>query len=154
VSCLVPREIATKDTDTNIFHSTSVITKERARSGIAWYSCHCGSILRARITTRPEGYRVLYGTGRICKWDAKDVQLNSTNYIQLLFDDQTAYREFRGWIRGFHTSPSPSASTTQKSAARFVTHHLIPSLQGFADQLLGKLSHAPSATTLPIDYTI
>ncbi|RFN45764.1 hypothetical protein FIE12Z_9969 [Fusarium flagelliforme] len=86
--------------------------------------------------------------------DRKDIECYMVLAGYLLFDDQTAYREFRGWIRGFHTSPSPSVSTTQKSAPKFVTHHLTPSLQGFADQLSGKLSHAPSATTLPIGYTI
>ncbi|RBR21683.1 uncharacterized protein FIESC28_04783 [Fusarium coffeatum] len=84
----------------------------------------------------------------------EDIEFYMERAGKLLFDDRTAYREFRDWVHGFHASPSPSVSTTQKSAPKFVTLHLIPYLQVFADQLLESSSRAMNATTLPIENSI
>ncbi|CAG7562825.1 unnamed protein product [Fusarium equiseti] len=86
--------------------------------------------------------------------DQEDIEFYMELVGNLLFDDQTAYREFRDWVRGFNASPSPSVSTTQKSAPKSVIHHLTSYLYGFIDQLLGNSSHASSANILPLDPTI
>ncbi|KAJ4120058.1 hypothetical protein NW768_010341 [Fusarium equiseti] len=56
--------------------------------------------------------------------DRGDIEFYMETAGKLLFDDRTARREFRDWVRGFHGSSSPSLSTAQKSTAKSVMHHL------------------------------